>query len=220
MPVCKTCDTEKTVTEFYKNPNCKGGIRSVCKQCVAVKAKEYRDANREKVLEQKRQERKRNKDRYREKDAKYYAANKERRSTVAKSWYERNKDEVKARAKAWAEANPDRIKEAKRKNKVTRKDTIRAEYQRNKPDYFARAAARRVSVKQATPVWADKDQIAEMYLIAGKLNGFFTKPVVHVDHIVPLNSKLVCGLHTHANLEIISAKANLSKKNRHWPDMP
>ena len=220
MPVCKTCDTDKAVTEFYKNPNCKGGIRSVCKQCVAVKVKEYKDANREKVLEQKRQERQRNREQYREKDAKYYAANKERCTAVAKSWYERNKEKVLADVKAWQEANPERVKEAKRKNKVTRKDTIRAEYQRNKHDYFARAAARRVSVKQATPMWADKDQIAEIYIIAGKLNGFFTKPVVHVDHIVPLNSKLVCGLHTHVNLEIISAKANLSKGNATWPNMP
>ena len=127
---------------------------------------------------------------------------------------------VKERAAAWAKANPERVKAVKRKNKATRKDTIRAEYERNKPDYFARAASRRVNVKQATPLWADKEQIAEIYLIAGKLNGFFTKPVVHVDHIVPLNSKLVCGLHTPANLEIISAKANLSKGNATWPNMP
>ena len=56
MPVCKTCDTDKAVTEFHKNPSCKGGIRSVCKQCVAVEQKVYREANREKVLEQKRQD--------------------------------------------------------------------------------------------------------------------------------------------------------------------
>ena len=220
MPVCKTCDTEKSVEDFHKSPTCKGGHRPVCRQCVAVSVKVYKAANREKILEQKRQERVRDKEIIAARNAKYYVDNKEKRSAKQRSWYERNKESVKARAKAWADANPERAKATKRKNKLSRPETVKAEYQRNKHQYFARAASRRVTVKQATPVWADQNEIAEMFIIAGKLNSFFTKPVVHVDHVVPLNSKLVCGLHTPANLQILSAKANLAKRNRHWPDMP
>jgi hypothetical protein len=41
-----------------------------------------------------------------------------------------------------------------------------------------------------------------------------------VDHIVPLQSKLVCGFHNEFNLAVITAKENNAKRNYYWPDMP
>jgi hypothetical protein len=41
-----------------------------------------------------------------------------------------------------------------------------------------------------------------------------------VDHMVPINNPLVCGLHNEYNLQIVTANYNKLKKERYWPEMP
>lgn len=83
----------------------------------------------------------------------------------------------------------------------------------------AKAARRRATRLQATPAWADGAEILEIYAAANRLS-IETGIVHHVDHIVPLISKTVCGLHCVANLQVLTAKENRAKHNKHWPDMP
>jgi hypothetical protein len=80
-------------------------------------------------------------------------------------------------------------------------------------------AKRRASELRATPEWADLEAIEEIYKQCRDVTNLVGEPY-HVDHIVPLNSKLVCGLHNQFNLQIIPGEENIKKSNRHWPDMP
>lgn len=66
---------------------------------------------------------------------------------------------------------------------------------------------RRKRVKQATPAWADKQEIKYIYELAQERN-------LVVDHIVPLNHELVCGLHVQDNLRCITPELNGWKSNR------
>ena len=67
---------------------------------------------------------------------------------------------------------------------------------------------------QAIPAWCETAAIAILYRIRDKRAGEH-----HVDHVIPLQHDLVCGLHCYANLEVIPAFDNLSKKNRFDQDL-
>lgn len=83
----------------------------------------------------------------------------------------------------------------------------------NKGRRNAITARRQAKKIRATPKWAELNLIANVYRQAA-LRGW------HVDHVVPLNSRLVCGLHCWANLQVLAPSENCSKGNFHWPDMP
>lgn len=122
--------------------------------------------------------------------------------------------------------NPAHIaKNRKRANDWYAMNTTRAiasagQYQKNnRHKDRAWQGKRRATKYQATPVWADLQAIIDVYKEAAEMTQR-TGIVHHVDHIVPLQSNLVCGLHVPANLQVLEGSINNSKGNRYWPDMP
>lgn len=83
-------------------------------------------------------------------------------------------------------------------------------YLNNKHDYIFKSSERRRLLYQAMPLWANLAKIKEIYSSCPK--GF------HVDHIIPLQGALVCGLHVETNLISIPAKDNLTKGNKFTVD--
>jgi len=78
------------------------------------------------------------------------------------------------------------------------------------------AAKRRDGIRKALSVWADQTKMQGFYDKAQQMSRD-TGIDHHVDHIVPINSKLVCGLHNEFNLQILEGRANMSKGNRFAP---
>lgn len=132
----------------------------------------------------------------------------EHRAQYHKEWKRNNRDKCAAATRAYRERNPDYEAETGAK--------WRAE---NRHRLTANQAKRRAIKVRATVVWADHGAIEAIFAEARRLTKE-TGILHHVDHIVPLSSELVCGLHWEGNLQVLPGSENIAKLNRTWPDMP
>ena len=100
------------------------------------------------------------------------------------------------------------------KNNTKAMRAWQSEYRKhNRPLYNAANAKRRAKKLQATPDWADMGAITAIYQEAQRLQDLLGVPM-HIDHVIPLQGELVCGLHVETNLAIIPATLNLKKSNK------
>lgn len=75
------------------------------------------------------------------------------------------------------------------------------------------AARRRVSRISRTPPWADMRAIRAIYAEADRLTR--ATGILHtVDHEIPLQGRLVSGLHVETNLQVLTGTDNSRKGNR------
>ena len=121
---------------------------------------------------------------------------------AGRRYYEKNKEAVKARANA-------RPPEEKQRNRNKHKE-------KNPDLYKALVSVRKRRHRQATPKWITAEQkldMRQLYLQAMELTKITGERYV-VDHIVPLISDVVCGLHVPWNLRVITQEENLRKSNK------
>ena len=157
----------------------------------------------------------RNKEALRRKAAEKYAETNRERKAQRLEERERKKEEAQ------------RLKEGAQRLKEVRKAAREFVRELDAPE---RARRRRIRVreyarrrrlegkalhrdKRARPAaWANQAAMAKVFLEARRLTKI-TGEEHHVDHIYPLLSPLVCGLHTEANLRAVPSRINLEKGN-------
>jgi len=193
MKTCSVCKESKPLSDFHRRRNRPGGYASRCKTCKAVAATAYYEKNKESC---------------RAKCLAWHYANKEKSISRTKAWQAANAEAYKAVKKAWRSS---RAKE--------RSDYFRDWSKENRDLISRNRAHRRAALKLATVAWADQKAIRAVYARALRLTMETGQEHV-VDHIVPLQSAVVCGIHVEHNLRAIPLLENSSKGNRWWPDMP
>ena len=203
---CTGCGEEKEGTEefFFKDRN--NRLRTACKICFSRQQKKRYEENKTKILERQKEyrqfrESREIKNRSNEYSKKYYQLHKER--------YAKNREGKKQQCYEYGKRRRELLKDKIKQQK-------REYYERNKHIDRAFRAKRRGVKLNATPKWLTKEHIDEMkkiYLKAKELQEK-TGEKYQVDHIIPLISKKVCGLHVPWNLQPLPAKENLSKGNR------
>jgi len=192
LKVCTRCHQPKSLLEFSKGSR-KDGLQSRCKLCFSEIMKIYREENIKAV---------------KERGALDYAKNRDAYISRSKKRYAENTEKIKKATASYQKANPEK------------RAAWNSSYSRaNKDKVCALTAARNARKLLATPLWVNHCAIRDVYSEAERLTT--RTGIAHqVDHIVPLRSPLVCGLHWEGNLQIISAVENRKKSNRYWPDMP
>jgi len=129
-----------------------------------------------------------------------------------KVWISKNLEKSREKALRWYHDN----KESE-ELKTKRSDYYKTWLKNNADKNCAKESRRRARKLNATPPWLTDEQNAHInrtYKLC-KIVSEATGEKYHVDHIVPLQGKNVCGLHVPWNIRVIPAKLNLEKSNKH-----
>lgn len=138
----------------------------------------------------------------------YEEKNRAARNAAKREWELRNREKVSEYRRRWAAENRDAFNAGQRRYRA-----------RNLLRMRRYSAKYRDAEGMAAPQWANRFFIEEIYDLA-RLRTRYLGQQHHVDHIVPLQSDLVCGLHVENNLRVVTATENCKKGNRDWPDKP
>lgn len=197
MKTCKSCQCEKeSTTEFFSvDKSRKDGLFGICKEC----SKAYRIANKDVINARVKKLTELNKDRYRVSQLK---------------WREQHREESAARTREWNATKGQSKEVRERKNAYGKK--WRTE---NPHKNISKAEQYRAAQLMRVPSWStEEDQwVFEEAALLAKLREKMLGGKWHVDHLYPLQGKLVSGLHVMDNLQVVPASFNLRKLNRYNP---
>lgn len=212
MRTCTKCSVSYTdvVGNFDRCRMKKDGTWNhvaLCKKCAkAYNAQKYEN-NREKILARNARYIEKNQEKWKEYYRQYGIDNAEARKEYRKKYYQ--DPAVKARhkntCKAWNESHIDETKLYHQQH-----------YRENTAYYIAKDLKRSKAERVATPAWCNLTKCQEFYAEARRL----TKEtgIAHeVDHIDPIQGELVCGMHVHNNLQILTFKENNLKRHKFTP---
>lgn len=211
MKICSKCKILKELNYFWKNSRQKDNKCPQCIICMKIVKERNKELHRPKDKEKVKQYNK-----------KYSLQNKIRNKERRKIYTKNNIEKIKSYAKIYNKSEEQIQKNKVRcknytKNNKEKKKMMDKNYRKNNKGMINALSAKYRNLKlNATPKWLTKEhhkQIKNIYKESIKLQQLDNIPR-DVDHIIPIQSKLVCGLHVPWNLQILTRKDNQIKKNK------
>jgi len=164
-----------------------------------------------------------NRERYLANNKRYYETNKPEIAKKQREYQIKNMDRHLQRSAEWRKKNLDKARDNEARYRERNRDVCNSRIREWKKSNVSKvtlySTARRKRNRDAIPKWADMQKIRQLYRLAEHMRRA-SGINYQVDHIVPLISPIVCGLHCEANLRIVTQEENLKKSNTQWPDMP
>jgi hypothetical protein len=182
MKACTKCGETKPLEAFSKNGRM--GLHTSCKTCQCETARLMRLKRPEIVKAREKAQALKHAEARKARVAAYYAANRADRLAQEKARYAAQADSRREAAKRYRQQNASMVRVWNN--------------------------ARRAACRQAMPVWADRDVMASLYALAAIYSDVIGEKC-HVDHVIPLKGREVCGLHCEANMQVLPASENLRK---------
>lgn len=198
MKRCSKCGQLKQLACFYVNNfvRSKTKLQSHCIECSKANAAARRAADPARAAEQRKAWGKLN----REKESSWHKDKRARKPELYKAL-------DRAKSQRYREQHPDRVLADRIANNAIRIQRWRKLH----PGRERERQAQRRSAMQRRLSWADRDGMRCMYAIAKAYRDIGVS--CEVDHIIPLKHPDVCGLHVLANLQLLPAPLNRSKRN-------
>ena len=159
------------------------------------------------------------------KQREYYLKNKERLLEINKAWAAANVESVRAAKKLRVSKLSKEARDAENAKARVRYHQ-KKEWNANRKRVYksatkhltnANASKRRAALLQRIPIWQtefDELKIKCIYSVAAMLSKVNNEPWT-VDHIIPLQGKIVSGLHVPSNLQFMRARENEAKRNKY-----
>lgn len=220
------------VKKYFTGNPCKNGQlaerNTASGNCCCFLCREERSAKQKKYVSE-------NPDKKKQSDLNYKARNPDKINAMNKAYYKKNKRKILKRCADWKKSNKERVKlldsSYRDRNRERERQRLKV-YSENNPEkirassgryrsanlekYRFYEASRRARKANATPAWfgeLDEMVLSEAFSLCVQREKE-TGIKWHVDHLIPIQARMACGLHYSDNVQVIPAAVNCLKSNQ------